>query len=45
MRWRDDLADDWEDVPDDPPVDGETVKPVLLGVGLRDLVVALDDRV
>jgi len=44
MSWRDDLADDWDDAPDHPPVADVELKPRLLGVGLADLVVDLDDR-
>lgn len=44
MMWRDDLADDWDDVRDHPPVDGHVVNPRHLGVGVDDLVVDLDDR-
>jgi hypothetical protein len=39
MKWLDDVPDDWADAPDDPPVSAgdQTLSPVLLGVGLRDL--------
>lgn len=43
-RWIDDLPDDWDDVDGQPPVADAPVKPLLLGVGVDDLVVDLDDR-
>ena len=44
MNWRDDLPDDWDEAPDDPPVDGVVVNPRHLGLGVDDLTVALSDR-
>jgi len=41
MKWRRDLPDDWDEARGSPPVDGETVNPLLLGVGVDDLVVDL----
>lgn len=44
MSWRDDLAGDWDDVADHPPVADDPVDPYLLGVGVDELVVDLGDR-
>lgn len=44
MTWNDDLPADWERATDHPPVSADAVDPLHLGVGVRDLVVDLDDH-
>lgn len=44
MRWRDDLPGDWDEARGSPPVDGDTVNPLHLGVGVTALEVSLADH-
>lgn len=44
MKWRRDLPDEWEAARERPPVDDAPVDPLLLGVGVDELVVDLDER-